>query len=143
MNISIEDITTADIEKVAEVYRTVFTHEGEEWSQESAVRNIIQHLSEGTAWKALAEGEVVGFCLALPLTRELGNELYIDSIGVLSKYQNKGIGASFLQKAEEYVVQNNFAGIRLTGNPKWNSFRWYEKNNFKETGWVDLFKKIN
>lgn len=80
--------------------------------------------------------------MGIVLTREKGEELFIDSIIVDTKYQNKGIGKLLWDKAESYVKENSLKGIRLLANPHFKSFSWYKNIGYTESDWIELYKEF-
>ena len=138
-----QTITDDDLPKVVSTYIKVFSNEGEQWTEESALKHIKQNYQKDSSWIVKQEDQVVGFCFAILQTREKGDELYIDSIGVLPEYQHKGIGKILLDRAEKYAAEKQVSELRLAANPDWESFGWYKKHSFNKTGWVDMFKELD
>lgn len=142
MNIKIELMREEQLDTIASVFLSAFNNIEEEWTFETARKNVEEGFFGDCHFVALIDEKIVGFILAIPLTREFGIELLVTSIGVLPEYQNKGIGQQLWDKMESYGKERKFTAIRLLTNPHFKSFNWYKKMGFKESGWVEAFKKI-
>lgn len=91
---------------------------------------------------AKADEKIVGFLLGISLIFEQGTSLFVDAICVLPEFQNKGIGTKLWKEMEEYAKEKKHNAIRLQTNPNWDSFSWYKKMGYEESGWIEVFKKI-
>lgn len=141
MNIKIKKIKKEDLKEVANLFLEVFNNSGESWTYESAYSHVEQNFFGDVHWCAFDENKMVGMMMGLVLTREQGDDLFLDSAVVLPEYQNKGIGKKLWQKAEDFVKENKLQGIRFLANPSWSSYKWYKKMGFKESGWIEMYKK--
>lgn len=141
-SVAIRLMKTEDLERVAEIFLAAFNGVGEHWSRETALQHICESFFDQFHYVAMSDREIVGFILAIPLIREKGKELFIDTIAVLPEFQNKGIGKMLWEKITVEAKNNNLVGIRLLSNPHLASFNWYKKIGFKESGWIEVFNKI-
>lgn len=133
-------MTENDINEIANVFLESFNNEGESWTQETALAHVGQNFFGDAHWVAKDDDKVVGFLMGIVLTREHGDELFIDSVAVLSEHRGKEIGKQLWSLAEKFVEENNLHGIRLLANPNFKSFDWYKNMGFKESNWVELEK---
>jgi ribosomal protein S18 acetylase RimI-like enzyme len=138
--VKIEQMSEKNLEEVAELFNTVFNEVGEKWSIETALEHVIQNYSGGAHWIAVKEGEIIGFLMGITMTREPGLELFIDSLAVNKNNRRQGIGKRLWEEAQKYVKEKRLAGIRLMANPNVQSFNWYKKMGFIESGWIEVFK---
>ena len=142
MNIRVELMNEEQINEVAKVFVESFNDVGEQWSIENATQNIKEGFFGECHYVALVEDKIVGFILAIPLTRELGLELFVASVAVLPDYQKHGVGKMLWNKVESYGKENKYAAIRLLTNPNLKSYEWYKEMGFKESDWIEVFKEI-
>ncbi|OGK13253.1 hypothetical protein A3A93_00545 [Candidatus Roizmanbacteria bacterium RIFCSPLOWO2_01_FULL_38_12] len=55
----------------------------------------------------------------------------------------KSVGEKLSREtAKKYAKDNKFINIRLLTNPHLNSFVWYKKMGFIESGWIEVFKAV-
>lgn len=130
-----------DLVDVGLLFKKVFNSEGEEWSYENARKHVDQNFLGDAHWVAQDADIIVGFLIGIVLTREKGDELFIDSICIEQTYQNQGIGKRLWETAVEYVRKKGLKGIRLLANPNLKSYKWYKEMGYKESEWVELFKQ--
>jgi ribosomal protein S18 acetylase RimI-like enzyme len=142
MNIQIELMRETDLAEVVKIFVDTFNASGEHWSHEFAAENIKEGFFGKCHYIALVDKKIVGFILAIPLTRELGTELFVASIAVIPEYQNQGVGQLLWDKMESYAQENKFAAIRLLTNPNFKSYKWYKQMGFKESNWIEVFKPL-
>lgn len=140
-NFLIEKMVDADLEEVSQIFVEAFNHEGESWGQKTAQNHVKENFFGEAHFVAKLDGEIVGFVIAFPLTRETGLELFIDSIAVLPEHQHKGIGKALWEKLMEHVDEQNFSAVRLLSNEHLSAYRWYKKMGFRESGWVELYRR--
>ena len=141
-NVRIEKMKESDLEEVAKIFCTVFNEEGENWTEESSKSHVVQNYFGEAHFVAKENNNIIGMIMGIPLTRELGTEILIDSLVVLREYRGKGIGKKLFSKILEYAKKEKYKGVRFLANPEFNSFKWYKKMKYKESGWVELFKEI-
>ena len=142
MNIQIELMKEEQLDDVANIFLSSFNDLGEGWTFETSRKNIEEGFFGDCHYVARIDGKIVGFILAIPLTRELGQELFVSSIAILPEFQNQGIGKQLWDKMESFGKENKFVAIRLLTNPHLKSFDWYKEMGFEESGWIEAFKKI-
>ena len=143
MEVEISRMKESELGQVARIFRTVFNATGEEWTEESVKGHIKENYFEKYHYVARCKGRIVGFLMAIPLTREKGMELFIDSIAVLPDFQKKEVGRKLWEKAIASAKENNLVGIRLLSNPRLPSYKWYKDMGYIESGWVELHKPLS
>lgn len=131
-----------NLDEIAKIFVQTFNAAGEHWSIENATENIKEGFFGECHYIALVEDKIVGFILAIPLTRELGMELFVASVAVLPEYQKHGVGKMLWDKVELYGKENKYAAIRLLTNTHLKSYEWYKQMGFKESEWIEVFKEI-
>ncbi len=69
----------------------------------------------GAGWIAVAEGEVVGYLLAVQVfsLEYLGLTAEIDEFFVLASQRGRGVGAALLKTAEEEFVRRGYTQVSL------------------------------
>jgi len=141
MEIKIEPMSQSDLEKSAELTLEAFGKQGlgEPWTLDTAREHEREVFNTKYSYKATEGGKTVGVIVALPVTYELGTELFIDTIAVAKDKRGRGIGKILWEKAAENAKQKGLVGVRLLGNPKLRSFKWYQKEfGMHPSGWVEL-----
>lgn len=140
-DLNVRKMEERDIKAVVELFKEVFNSDGENWSKETAKGHVKQNFFGDSHWVAEMNNQIVGFLMGIVLTREKGDELFVDSIVVKNSIQKKGVGKRLWEKAEEYVKERELKGIRLLANPHFSSFNWYKKMGYKKSGWIELYKE--
>ncbi|MDO8452187.1 MAG: GNAT family N-acetyltransferase, partial [bacterium] len=128
--------------EAASVFLQTFNSVGEVWNKETSLAHIEENFIESYSFVARENNQAVGILIGLPITRDSGQELFIDTVAVLPNYQAKGIGKALMETASELAKEKGFVALRLLASPKLNSFDWYKNKGFEESGWVEVFKKI-
>lgn len=141
-NVRITTMIDDEIDEVTDVFLAVFNHVGEGWTREAARKHIKENFFDTCHFVARYDDKILGFIMAIPLTRENGREVFIDSIAVLPEYQHTGIGKMLWDTLNAYALENKCIGIRLLANRKLKSFDWYSKMGYRESGWIELFKEV-
>lgn len=82
---------------------------------------------------AKEDNNIVGFAYAYSLTRPDGKIMfYLHSIGVLPKYQNRGIGTQMLKFIIDYAKRNNYSEVFvITDKGNQRACHVYEKTGGK------------
>jgi predicted N-acetyltransferase YhbS len=141
-NINIELMTKDDLNQVADIFLSVFNTLGEKWERESVIKHVNENFVGDCHFIAKADNQILGFVMAIPLTREKGTELFIDSIAVLPDYQHKGIGQQLWNRIEMSAKEGKYTGVRLLANKQLESFNWYTSLGYQESGWVEVYKEL-
>jgi N-acetylglutamate synthase-like GNAT family acetyltransferase len=68
--------------------------------------------------------------------------LFVDSIAVIADLQQKGVGKLLFVKVMQHASEKGYVGIRLLTNKHLESYKWYNSMNFKESGWVEVYKEL-
>jgi ribosomal protein S18 acetylase RimI-like enzyme len=100
-------------------------------------RSFVQdNISQGHAeFVALADGEVVGWCDALPKRFPIHRHVGVVGMGVLPAYRGQGIGRQLLQRTLDAARSGGLSRIELTvreDNP--GAIALYEKIGFETEG---------
>lgn len=130
----------SDLKEVGEIFYNTFNSVGEPWTKVTSQQYVKENYHGDCHFVALLDKKIIGMLMAIPLTREKGTELFIDSIVVLPEYQKTSIGKKLWKKANVYAKDNHFTGIRLLTNPQLESFNWYKKMGYKKSGWIEVYK---
>jgi predicted N-acetyltransferase YhbS len=139
--IEIQPMREEDLEKSAELSLEAFGKEGlgEPWTLDSSRDHDKELFNPEYSFVAKGGGQTVGVLLAFPATYELGPELFIDTIAVSKDKRGSGIGRKLWDKALENAKEKGLVGVRLVGNPKLPSFRWYQDElGLHPSGWIEL-----
>lgn len=131
-----------DLKEVAEVFRTVFNEEGENWDERNSLKRIQENFHGNAHYVSKVNGRIVGMVMAIPATLELDSVLVVDSLVVLKEYRGQGIGKGLWEYIEKYAKEKGYKSVRLFANPKWDSYQMYTKLGYKPSGWIELFKEV-
>lgn len=141
-DIQIELMTKDDLSEVAQVLMIVFNNLGENWTLEIAHTHVESNFFGDCHFVARNKDKIVGFIIGFPLIFEKGLSMFVDIIAVLPDYQKMGIGKMLWEKMTDVAKENNYDAIRLLSNPSLESFEWYKEMGYKESGWVEVYKKL-
>ncbi len=141
-DVTIRKMEKTDLQAVSQLFREVFNSEGENWSDKTATSHVEQNFFGDSHWVAEKGNKIVGFLMGIVLTREKGEELFIDSVVVDKSVQGNGIGKELWSRAEMFVKENKLKGIRLLANPQFDSYNWYKKMGYNESEWIELYREF-
>jgi ribosomal protein S18 acetylase RimI-like enzyme len=141
-NLQIEVMVESDLKSVIKIFLEVFNSLGEQWSLETAEKHIKENFFGDCHYIAKLDDKIIGFLLAIPLTRERGTELFIDSVAVQREFQRRGVGKKLWEQMYNYAIEKRYIGIRLLSSRQLQSFHWYQSMNLKESGWVEVYKEL-
>ncbi|HCC06402.1 TPA: hypothetical protein DEP94_03550 [Candidatus Nomurabacteria bacterium] len=117
------------------------------WSEEKATEYLKQNYltSPEFCYMSVDENdEFLGgiFCKVGPNNKE--SSLILESLQVLDKYRNKGVGTALLHHVINKAQEKGITNISML-SPTQNEFpmSWYKKMGFKETGWIELSTNIS
>ena len=114
-------------EKEIELMQEVLEDDNMIFNTENVRKFICDNHSFG--FIAKKDNKILGFAYAYSLVRPDGKiMLYLHSIGMLSKYQDKGIGTKLMKYIINYAKENNYSEVFVItdkGNPR--ACHFYEK----------------
>lgn len=124
-----------------------FVDSFQDWSIENAKKYLMQSFltSPDFCFMAINEDkEILGAIFSKIGPSKSGNMLVIESLQVLNKYRNNGVGKSLLKHIVKEASKNHILNISML-SPEKNDFpsSWYERIGFKKTGWVELSATID
>lgn len=132
----------ADLASVVEVFLASFNAIGEEWTHQTAQKQVEESFRGDCHFVACVEEEIVGCALGFLMTREHGTDLFVDVIAILPTFQYQKIGTQLWVELVAYAQHNRLHGLRLLANKNLNSFGWYTRMGFMESGWIELHKEL-
>ena len=141
-DVVIRPMTEADLPAVTQVFLVCFNAAGEEWSLETAQKQVKESFAGDCHYVACVGEQIVGCVLGFPMTREQGTDLFIDVIAILPEFQYQKIGTQLWSEAVAYAKRHQLHGLRLLANRSFSSFAWYQRMGFSESGWVELHKAL-
>ena len=141
-NFEITNLQEKDLEEAAGVFLQTFNSVGETWNEKTSLAHIEENFVMGYSFLAKVGNKAVGVLIALPITRDKGTELFIDTVAVLPEYQAQGVGRAMMEKATKLAKEKGLVALRLLASPSLKSFDWYKKLGFEESGWIEIFKEI-
>lgn len=119
-----------------------FTDSFSGWTIENSKKYLMQSylISPDFCFMAIGKDkEVLGAIFSKVGPSKSGDTLIVESLQVIKKHRNKGVGKSLLKHTVDEAHKNNFLNISML-SPEENDFpfSWYERIGFKKTGWVEL-----
>lgn len=142
--VSIEQMTIEDIETVADIMIDAFNNSPvkEQWTKESGNAHLQEVFHEEWSLVARLDGQIVGGLVGGYEIYDYGKAFFVDTLVVKKEYRGNGIGTALLTKAIEVGKERGCKTIELLANAKLQSFTWYKKLNFDESGWVEMVKTL-
>ncbi len=132
-------VDTFDISFLQEIVNS-FTESFPEWTEESAKSYLEQAcvLNKDLSYMVTENGKCLGaiFCKLGPDKK--GKSIIIEALQVVKNFRNKGVGKKLLEKVSEEAKLIGADSVSMLAQQDTNSFAWYQKVGFKETGWVEL-----
>jgi len=133
-----------DIPIVASYFLKAFGPDGfgEPWSIKTSRKHLEEIFDPEYSFVAKLEEKVVGAVVGFPATYEHGTEIFIDTWVVMKDFRGKGIGTDLWERAIENAKEKDLVGVRLVGSARLRSFFWYKEKGLKESGWIELTRKL-
>lgn len=115
MNITYRQMKIEDIEKVIPLFIEYWNSTGDKWTYNTTYRRIRQVVDSYDSYCMLAfcNNEIVGFAMGRFETFFDLTAYDLAEIIIASKYQNKGIGTSFMTVLEQNVKQMGASMVQL------------------------------
>ena len=90
-----------------------------------------RQVSDGQAWAAVQDGQVVGFAILIAQP----GYLLLENVAVLPAAQGRGVGARLLALAEEHARGLGLGEVRLyTNEAMTENIAYYTRHGYAETG---------
>ncbi len=118
-----------------------------EWSIENAKKYLMQSylISPDFCFMAVdKDNEILGAIFSKLGTSKHGDLLIVESLQVIDRHRNNGVGKSLLKHTVNEARKNNIFSISML-SPEENIFplSWYERIGFKKTDWIELSTTID
>ena len=139
-DVTILNMTDGDLPELSRIFYQSFNDVGERWSEGTATQHDKENFFGECHFIAKINNQIIGYIMGIPLTREQGLELFIDTVTVLPQYQKQGIGSRLWQTMLDHAKEKKYVAIRLLTNPNLHSFDWYKKMGYQQSGWVEIYK---
>lgn len=135
------EITKFDTQALDDIAES-FVDSFPDWNIENAKKYLMQSCLTNPDFCFMAlnkDKEILGAIFSKVGPSKSGNILVVESLQVIKKYRNKGVGKSLLKHTVEESRKNHILNISML-SPEENDFpfSWYERIGFKKTGWVEL-----
>ena len=134
--------------EMAELYKTAFKGEpwNDDWSDPVQLNEYIKEISGGynaLNYGLLIDGKLVAMSVGMIRHWWEGTNYNIEEFCVSPGLQGKGIGTRFMQMIENDIKQQGLCGIFLQTDSDKPSYRFYQKNGFKELDrHVSFYKSV-
>lgn len=136
----IRKMKASDIPDCADILCIVYNNELWQcrWDRDTAIRYLTDFFrAEKFAGYVLEhEGRIAAAMFCREKIWWNNSELVMEELFVRPECQRQGFGTALLQKAEEYVIEKDLAGITLATNRYAPAPPFYKKNGFEEYGHV-------
>ncbi len=146
---SMEEFVILDrsyLPEMAELYKSTFMREpwNDDWSDEEQLMEYVKEKSGGLRavnYGLLIDGKLAAVSMGQITHWWEGTNYVLDELCVSPDLQGKGIGTRFMSMIESDLRSRNVKGIFLQTDTDKPSYRFYQKNGFKDLSkHVSLFK---
>lgn len=136
-NVSMRELTTADLAEVVDHYIAVFS--AEPWNDQLTVPQITDYVSSMMAMNTFigyrltdrASNKLIGLSLGFIKPWYQGKEYVIDTFLITGTHQGKGLGSTFLERIKEDLLKKEIPTILLDTEESMPAADFYKKNGFK------------
>jgi L-amino acid N-acyltransferase YncA len=142
--ITIEEMQFKDLPVVSSIFIDSFNNSPvhEKWTPESSIIFLKEHYKKGLCFVAKENSIIIGAMIGHTATLDQGVMYYVDAIFMNSDRKNNGFGEQLLNKVTEFAKENKITSIQLIANAKLQSYSWYKRLGFEESGWIELVKTL-
>jgi len=132
-----------DLNEIVKIFISEFAKYpyNEKWREKEAFAKIKGYFKGCKFFVAEIDGKIAGFIIG-DKYYQVEKKLWIYELVVSEKFQGRGIGKALIDAMTKYFKKEKIGGIRLIASKKAKAFKFYKKLNFKETGFVELEKKL-
>lgn len=134
MKVEVLEAGREDFEKIAEIYSSEFSKPpyDEPWTVEKAVNKIENFSKYCDIWKAVVEGEIVGFIIVNPNYWCPGEIVFGEEAAVKSDVQSKGVGTEMFERIFEIYKEKGYKLLMGMASRKSRALDLYKRIGFKE-----------
>ena len=123
--------------QMAELYKNAFRGEpwNDDWSDPVQLNEYVKEISGGynaLNYGLISNGRLIAMSLGMIRHWWEGTNYNIEEFCVAPELQGQGIGSKFMKLIEKEIKQMGLAGIFLQTDNDKPSYRFYQKNGFKE-----------
>ena len=134
--------------EMAELYKTAFRGEpwNDDWSDPVQLNEYIKEISgsyNALNYGLLIDGKLAAMSVGMIRHWWEGTNYNIEEFCVSPGLQGQGIGTRFMEMIENDIRQQGLCGIFLQTDSDKPSYRFYQKNGFKELdSHVSFYKRV-
>ena len=144
MKTQIRPAKRRDLKRIVQVYQEAYSTEpyNEVWE----TKNLTKKLKE--SWRSLdilvleIDKSIEGFVMGEVFRWHDGLRGHIEDFGITKKYQGQQLGGQLLDKMETYLKERGARIIVLEVNENAPAKRFYEKNGYHQTDYIQMEKKL-
>jgi ribosomal protein S18 acetylase RimI-like enzyme len=133
-----------DLKRIVQVYQEAYSSEpyNEVWE----TKNLTRKLRE--SWRSLdifvleIDKSIEGFVMGEIYRWHDGLRGHIEDFGITKQYQGQKLGGQLLDKIEKHLKRKGANSIVLEVNEKASAERFYKRNGYKSSGYIQMEKKI-
>ena len=131
-------LTLRDLDEVKDLFTSVFTQEpwNDDWSDEAQLTAYLTDLMgnpNSLAFGLRSGGELIAASLGSVRHWYQGTEYYMDEFFIRADWQGKGLGRSFLEKAEEALKERGIHVLFLLTEKDVPAYGFYTHLGFRES----------
>lgn len=136
-------IKEKDIGELAEVYGKVYSEKpyNEKWNKNTLFKKIKDMLWM-RGYVAVVNRKIVGFIFFYEYNWSKGKKGYIEELGVLKEFRDKGIAKKLMAKAEQELRRDGIKEIYLDARTDSKAIKIYYKWGYKKANIIKLKKKL-
>jgi aminoglycoside 6'-N-acetyltransferase I len=115
----------------------------EKWPPEMLDKRISDYLKYyENVFVLEVDKNVEGFIIFCFYAWYTGLRGYINEVVVAPKSQGKGYGKALMEFAESYMKKKGAKEVCLLTSPEAGAFKMYQKRDYKDEGFVNLYKVL-
>jgi ribosomal protein S18 acetylase RimI-like enzyme len=115
----------------------------EKWPPEMLEKRISDYLKYYDNMFVLeVDKKIVGFIIFCFYAWHAGLRGYINEVVVAPEFQGKGYGRALMDFAESYMKKKGAKEVCLLTSPESGAFKMYQKRNYKDEGFVTVYKVL-
>ena len=140
----IRKVTINDLKRIVEIFREGYSKPpyNEKWTKKIATKRINNYFKDHKIFVLEINNKIQGFIIITFYIWHTGLRGYLHELVVAKEFQRRGYGRKLMEFAEKYFKKKGANEASLMTSPKSKAFKIYKKLNYKEEGFVSMYKKL-
>jgi len=143
-NLNIRKAAAKDKKRIKGIFRAEYAKFpwNEKWTEELATKRINNYLNYEKVFVLEIDKKVQGFFILSSYVWHTGLRGFIHEIVISSEFQGKGYGKKLINFVEEYFKKKGARDVQLITSPKSIAYQIYKKLNYKDEGFLTMYKEL-